>query len=103
MELLPDKFLNDKVILRKTLEQAEKDLHLSGIEIPVLHFQFGSFEELKNQLTEALTETEIKTDQWRRLHYHLDLRKTENRIEVLAELILKKSLQKVISRMSYSG
>jgi hypothetical protein len=110
-----EKFKTDQLLLMKTLAQIKKDFDFIGIEI-----QFGeekniSFNGLAEKLQPEISELMQKNYQgFMNLLYRIDLNETrlkreisENKAQqvdrIIAELIIKRELQKVVIRSYYDN
>ncbi len=108
----PELYLTNRFILEKTLDQAEKDFLSAGIELK-LHGGAATFESICNLLQEKLEGIlQYQAGALNNLLYRIDL--SESKIKslhvdksekpfslLLAELILKRELQKVVIREYY--
>lgn len=105
----PELYLTDRSLLEKTLAQAEKDFLSSGIELKLRHENI-SFESTCKLLQHKLEEIlRAQAGVLNNLLYRIDLPESKVRslqlIEnekpyelLLAELIIKRELQKVVIR-----
>lgn len=106
----PDKYINDKNLLKLTLIQTEKDFQEIGESIEI-EKNFISFESLVLMLSEKLNHIDKKNPSLlQQLFYRIDISETkvkniinesDNFFKQVAELILKRELQKVVIREHY--
>lgn len=108
----PELYLTDRLLLEKTLAQVEKDFLSSGIELQLYHENI-SFESTCRLLQQKLEEMlRAQAGALNNLLYRIDLPESKVRslqlIEnekpfelLLAELIIKRELQKVVIREYY--
>src|SRR4051812_9644679 len=105
-----EKYRNDKEIIRLTVEQISKDF---GSMLPDLILPENShmlFNELKNKITPVLQSLfQNNRSALRGLLYRVDLRESEiaaisaSLLPELAEKIIRREFQKVLTRKYYSS
>lgn len=112
--LVLNNYLRDTAILKETLEQLEKDFFQSGIDQEFQSMAVLSFEKMCCSLSERLKLLNEKNgSQLQNLLYRIDIspkqisQYTKSHPQkdyelLLAELMLKRELQKVVLRKNYS-
>lgn len=114
MQQVPEKYRRDFEIIRETVAQVIKDFNMTGLEITFSGNELLAYQELKEQIASILLEL-IKnhSSQFQSLLYRVDIdEKYLNKFlgdehpfsysEAIAELILQREFQKVLSRKFYS-
>jgi hypothetical protein len=105
-----ERFIQSKSILRLLIEQLKKDHQSSGIPIKILLTPKYTFEELTHLLIQKYVD--VSSSQLSQLLYRVDI--SENQLakqmnapgldlKIIAEMIIKRELQKVILRLQYSA
>jgi hypothetical protein len=105
-----ENFIQSKSILRLLIEQIKKDHQSAGIPIKILLNTKYSFIELSDLLVQKYLT--VSPTQLSQLLYRVDI--SENQLvkqmnspgldlKVIAEMIIKRELQKVILRLKYSA
>src|SRR5437899_3214109 len=109
--MIPEKYRHDEEIIRLTIEQIKKDF---GEHLPELVFsgiKTALFEELSTQLSEVLKNIRKNNPSaFRSLMYRVDIKESEvvktssakNSFEALAEKIIQREFQKVLTRKYFS-
>ena len=109
-----EKYRNDFAIIRETAEQVIKDFNVVGFEITFSGNELSAYEELKGQIEPVLKELFHKNpSQFQNLLYRIDLEERflnkaiqntapVNFSSTLAELVLQREFQKVLTRRFYS-
>jgi hypothetical protein len=113
-ELNPEKYRTDLAIVRETADQVLKDFGVFGIEIVFSGDAFTAWDELKQQLIPVLYEMyQGDHTRFQSLLYRIDLNESKFRKllgqvcnqdlpEMLAEMILQREFQKVLTRRYFS-
>ncbi len=109
-----DKYRHDLEIIRLTAEQVKKDFEIFGHEIKFSGNEFTAYEELKNQLAPLLLKLyQSNSSAFQSLLYRVDISEKkfrelientskENFAEQLAEAVIQREFQKVLTRKFFS-
>lgn len=113
-DLSPEKYRHDLAIVRETAGQVLKDFGVMGVEITFSGDPYAAYEELKEQITPVLYNL-YRNDQsaFQALLYRIDVSEVKfrkllgsgNPMEfpaALADLILQREFQKVLTRRYFS-
>jgi len=109
-ERLNEVYFSDKVVYRELIRQLKKDLQSCGISLKIVLSRHYSFDELALLLHDCFME--IGATAMFNLVYRVDISETQlakgmNSPGIdpmkVAEMIIKRELQKVILRKMYSG
>ena len=110
----PEKYRNDLEIIRLTAEQVIKDFEIFGHEIKFSGNEFTAYNELKNQLAPVLLKLyQNSSSAFQSLLYRVDISEKkfrdllentsiENFSEHLAEAVIQREFQKVLTRKFFS-
>lgn len=110
-ELIPEKYRDDEEIIRLTIAQLEKDL---GSSCPEFHFsgqKSAMFDELAEQLAGMIRRIRKSNPTLlTAILYRIDVRESEafgqsgpDPVKILAERIIQREFQKVLTRRFFSG
>ncbi len=109
-----EKYKTDFAIIRETAAQVIKDFNMSGIEITFSGNELLAFNELKDQIKPVLSGLyHDQPEHFRNLLYRIDLderqltgilsgNKTSSIEDMLAERILQREFEKVLTRRFFS-
>ncbi len=114
MNSIPEKYRNDVSFIRDTAKQISSDFNIDGFEITFSGNDHKAFEEFKIQITPLITKI-FQKDRiaFQSLLYRIDINEKEynkalTKIDTkefetdLAELIIRREFQKVITRRFFS-
>jgi hypothetical protein len=96
-EINPDEYLNTEKFRDDFQKQITKDFLLANIQ---LNLDFHNFIELRNNISGTLNK--VPAEKIFQLLYILDLKESEIKSEVLADLIIRRIIQKLIIRKFYN-
>ena len=114
MEEIPEKYRSDLGIIRETVMQLNRDINMDGMEVILSGNEQRAFVELKEQLIPIIDKLQ-KGDRsfFNSLLYRIDINEKDYRAMIqndrdtdfsdkLAELILRREFQKVLTRHFFS-
>ncbi|MBL0065152.1 MAG: hypothetical protein IPP86_07980 [Bacteroidetes bacterium] len=113
-EELPEKYRHDLAIVRDTAEQVMKDFGVMGLVINFSGDPFRAYEELKEQISPVLYELfQNDRSRFQSLLYRIDISESKFRKLLgqstqhnfsfdLADMILQREFQKVLTRRFFS-
>lgn len=105
-----ESYIKSKSILRLLIEQIKKDHQNAGIPIKILVSRSYSFQELSDILVQKFRD--VSSTQLSQLLYRVDISESQLAsqmnspgldLKVIADMIIKRELQKVILRLKYSS
>jgi len=105
-----ESYIKSKSILRLLIEQIKKDHQNAGIPIKILVSRSYSFQELSDILVQKFID--VSSTQLSQLLYRVDISESQLAsqmnspgldLKVIADMIIKRELQKVILRLKYSS
>ena len=109
-----EKYRHDLEIIRLTSEQVIKDFQIHGHEIKFSGNEMAAYDELKNQIAPLLSELhQHQPSTFQSLLYRIDISEKKfrellnessknNFSEKLAELVIQREFQKVLTRKFFS-
>lgn len=95
-EINPDEYLNSEKFRDDFQKQITKDFSLANIQ---LNLDFHNFYDLKKNISETLNKS--PSEKIFQLLYVLDLKESEIKSGVLADMIIRRIIQKLIIRNFY--
>jgi len=105
-----ESYIKSKSILRLLIDQIKKDHQTAGIPIKILVGRSYSFQELSDLLVQKFRD--VSSAQLSQLLYRVDISESQLAsqmnspgldLKVIADMIIKRELQKVILRLKYSS
>lgn len=105
-----ESYIKSKSILRLLIDQIKKDHQTVGIPIKILVSRSYSFQELSDILVQKFTD--VSSTHLSQLLYRVDISESQLAsqmnspgldLKVIADMIIKRELQKVILRLKYSS
>ncbi|HRH65620.1 MAG TPA: hypothetical protein PLU53_04940 [Bacteroidia bacterium] len=113
-ESSPEKYRHDLAIIRETAEQVMKDFGVMGLEIHFSGDPYVAYEELKEQISPVLFQLfQNDRSRFQSLLYRIDINESRFRKLLgasaqssfsldLADMILQREFQKVLTRRFFS-
>ena len=105
-----ESYIKSKSILRLLIDQIKKDHQTAGIPIKILVGRSYSFQELSDLLVQKFRD--VSSAHLSQLLYRVDISESQLAsqmnspgldLKVIADMIIKRELQKVILRLKYSS
>ena len=114
MEEIPEKYRSDRGIIRETVMQLNRDINMDGMEVILSGNEQRAFVELKEQLIPIIDKLQKgERSFFNSLLYRIDINEKDYRAmmqndgntyfsDKLAELIIRREFQKVLTRHFFS-
>lgn len=109
---IPEKYQKDFALIKATADQVEKDFMLSDFKIVLSGNHLNAFNEIKSQLLPFISRLYKESEQaFLALLYRVDISEKDYRTSInrggyfteeIAELIIRREFQKVLSKRYFS-